>query len=317
MKIAVTGPESCLGSRLVEALHLGDGASVAIVAEPGAPTTLAARFSVDPRPADPLSIDSLRKSFERCNSAIHTGAGPAVDPRRSATTFARAAAAAGVRRAIYVSALPLPAPEAHPSATPGREQNLDEEPMDRRQAAAERQFLAESRDAGLNAFVIRTGIVYGPRCRLIGDIATELRESRAWLLRDGATVFNGAYVDNVVSAIRLCLRTKATLSQPAVIADAETASWRDLYHLIARDLEQAASHIRYFGSAAEAAQEPQLGISSAAAAERGALQSLTAKLEPNTASKALGYQPSVAFADGVHRSCQWWRFAQGEFEPAA
>lgn len=316
MKIAVTGPESCLGSRLIEALHLGDGASVAAVPASESPTTLTARFSIDLRPADPCGAESLRKAFERCSSAIHTGGTTALDAKRSAIAFARAAAGARVRRAIYVSSPPVPASD---SREPGAAAAMTDYPSgERSQAAAERQFLSECRRGGVNAFVIRTGIVYGPRSPLIAEVAMELRESRAWLPRHGADAFSGVYVDNVVAAIRLCLKTKAVLTEPVVVADAETATWRDVYHLIAQDLDLSGSRIRSTPSGAAVGQdEARSAASNAQVAHLVALQQRAPKLESNAAAKALGYHAAVAFSDGIRRSCQWWRFVQGEFEPAA
>jgi nucleoside-diphosphate-sugar epimerase len=187
-------------------------------------------------------------------------------------------------------------------------------------ASAERQILAECRAGGVAAYAVRTPLVYGPRCPLIADIATELRDEKAWLIGKGEGVFNGVYVDNLIAALRLCLKTKLPAGESFVVSDAETVTWRELYEAIARELDLAASRIRSVDSAHTVAEDPRLmtgGIHRPAVTLRAAFQESTTKPPLSSATKSLGYTPVVSFTEGIRLSCAWWRFAQGDFRVAA
>lgn len=313
MKYAVIGAEEFIGSRIVEALHLGDGASIVAITPRMSDHARDARFSVELRSADFDSVDGLAEALERCSTVIHSVHGDAAHLKKHAAVLVRAAAAAGVRRIVYVSTVPSPQADSGSKAAQSPTQGSRMSDGDEAQLAVERQFLSESRRAGITGFALRTAFVYGPRSAVVDDIATELRDNRAWLLGAGAAAFNGIYVDNLVAAIRICLKTKAAPAESLYVADAEPVTWRDFYAAIARELDLSASRIRNLDSIGLMQTDPASQGQTDSASLRASLQRSTTKISFAAASKLLGNAPPIAFQEAILRTCAWWRFAQGDF----
>ncbi len=325
MKVAVIGANGLIGSRVVESFHLGGGPSVVAIPHHPARSVLAARFTVDIRAADAFDADSLARALQGCNAVVHAVRGEQSTLKRLASAVCRAAAQAGVRRLVYLSSSSVHGP----SPAPGTNEQSRIQPASlgedaRAQLVAERQVLADCRRLSIAAYVLRPGIVYGPRSPLVAEIATLLRDERATLLDKGATILNSVYVDNLVAGIRGCLRAKEGAGQPYLIADAETVTWKDFYHAIARELDLPASRMRSVEAATFASHSDAPSPDEAAASLPHGLQSGLLSLQENgwkpstqSAARIIGYAPVVTFSEAIRRSCAWWRFSQGDFFAAA
>lgn len=307
MKTAVIGANGFIGSRLVESFYLGDGPAVVPVVHSLDRAEKSARFALETRCADALDADSLAKALTGCAAAIHVVRGQPSDLRALATTFCRAATQAGVRRLVYLSNASIhglnPPPAAHEKTHPV---STDLEPEGVAQASAEKQFFAECRRNGLTGFALRPGFVYGPRSPLFAELAQDLALERAWLLDRGEGVCNSLYIDNLVSAIRLCLKNRSVSSEAYLLGDAETVTWRQFYEAIAQELDASPRRIRFLDSPPS---DAPLG--------RATPQRIRTKFSHSLAAQHLGYAPTVSLAEAVSRSCAWWRFAAGEFTTAA
>lgn len=312
MKVAIIGANGFIGSRAVESFHLGGGPSVVAISRNPSRCVLAARFAVDIRAADALEAESLAAAMQGCTAAVHAAKGEASQLKRLAATLCKAAAKAGVKRLVYLSSADVhgrnPAPGTDEQT---RTSSADLDEYATAQLAAEKQFFTDCRKLGIVGHTLRPGIVYGPRSPFVAEVINELRDRRATLVRQGEGVFNSIYVDNLVAAIRLCLKSRNGAGQAYLVGDAEKVTWRDFYHAIARELDLSTQGIR-------SAEPTRSGEAEASAqAPRSVNQESEWKPTFQHASKHLGYSPVVSFSDGIHRTCAWWRYAQGDFFAAA
>jgi 2-alkyl-3-oxoalkanoate reductase len=323
MKLAVLGADSCLGARMIELFQLDEGPSVAAVARDPANLTRPARFAVDLRIADPTDPESVARSVSGCSAAIHALQLEPAELRPSVTAFCQAAHQAGLRRLVYCSSA-----EVHglsPATGTDEKSALQlRHPFERINAlvAAEREFVAQCRDLGLAGLILRPGIIYGPRSDFFARVAADLEHDRATLFHKGEGIYNGVYVDTVVSAVRLGLKAKITDTAAFLITDAETLTWREFYHLVAHELNLSPLAIRYpdqpdDGDPAPYRWEGRSAPPSTATPSEWITRHQCAWKLPNArALKELGLSPTAA-AEGVRRGTAWWRFTQGDFSAAA
>lgn len=316
MKVAIVGAHTAAGSRLLESFRLGDGpAAVAVIAHP-AQRTRPARFNVDLRVADPLDAESLARSFAGCTAVVHTEVVPGDTGRRGATALCRGAMRAGVRRLVFLSSAavhgdnPPPGTDemsvVRPRRTGTRADLI---------AMVERQFFADCRQLNLAGYVLRPSFLYGPRCELSGAVIRELAAGGAWLLQKGEGICNCLHLDNLVAAIRICLKARNNAGQAYLLRDAETVTWREFYHAIARELDLPTRTIRNLEQPPEVAKGDEEATS--VRDELAAAQPCGWRLPCTRATTDLGYRPVVSFAEAICRTCAWWRFAQGELSAAA
>lgn len=303
MKAALIGSNGVIGSRLVESFQLGDGPTIVAIETRPADLTLASRFSIDVRLAELREPDSLTRAFAGCGMAIYARAEPESEAKQVVSTLCVAAARANVRRVVYLSTSEL---GNRPAESPHFLESLASEA----EQAAERTFLSECKKLGIVGHVLRPGVVYGPRSPLIATVAAELREHRAWLINRGEAAMPAVYVDNVIDAVRACLRNKTAPADPVEVIDPDGGTWRDFYHHLARELEFSGSRIR------DVSPE-QIASMAGDALGRARLQQLPNVPLGNASSRLAGYAPAVSLLDGIRRSCAWWRFTQGQWSAAA
>jgi 2-alkyl-3-oxoalkanoate reductase len=245
MNIAIIGANGFIGTRLVERFHLGGDHAVVPVVRRASGLALSARFALDGRIADALDVSSLAGALQGCDTVVHAALG---DPRQieaMPAVLCAAAAAAGVKRVIYLSSASV-----HGQAPPPR--TTEASPLHCRHAMdynnakvrAERAFFRHVARHRLDGFALRPGVVYGPRSRWITDLAADLRQRRAWLLGAGDGVCNGIYVDNLAAAVARCLTAPADAAGAYLVGDAERVTWSDFYHRVsaALGLDPAAIH---------------------------------------------------------------------------
>lgn len=321
MKVAIMGAHGMVGARVLESFRLGDGPSVVAVVQTSAQLALPARFAVDLRVADPLDLDSLVRSFTGCVAAIHLEQELAPSEGRALTIFCRAAAQAGLRRLIFLSSAAVhgqnPPAGTDENSTLHQRHSLS---ANNQFVAAERQFFAECRQLGLSGFALRPAVLYGPRSRFIAGLVENLIEDRAWVLQRGEGVCNSLYVDNLVAAIRLCLKARKGAGFAYLLRDAEAVTWQDVYRALVRELNLPSRNLRLLEPSFSLSNEPAPRGSDVPwevphapgpeiAPELAMAQECAWRLPYKRAMHELGYQPGVSFAEGMRRTCAWWRFA--------
>ncbi len=238
MKVAVIGSSGFIGTRVIERFYLGGGPEVVAVVRRPSSLALPARFSVETRIADALDTDAMARAFTGCNAVIHTALGDPAQIERMPAALCLAAAAANVRRLVYLSSASVhgqnPAKGTDESAPLDVRQSLE---YNSAKIRAELKFFAECQRHSLVGFALRPGIVYGPRSRWISDLATDLLEGTAWLYEGGAGICNAIYIDNLVQAISCCLQATDDAAGAYLVGDAETTTWAEFYRSAADHLD--------------------------------------------------------------------------------
>jgi 2-alkyl-3-oxoalkanoate reductase len=328
MKVAIIGATGCVGTRMIESFQLGDGPTVTAITRHASDVARPARFAIDLRLADFTDADSLARSLSGCSAAVHTMEVETSDLKRSATAFCRAAAQVGLRRVVYLSSADVHG--LNPASGTNEKTALHSRHASAHVNAlvlAERQFVAEARELGLSAIVLRPGVIYGPRSDIIANVADQLQQGRAWAFHNGEGICNCVYVDNVVSAVRLALKTKIAPASAFLVTDEETITWGEFYQAAAHALNLTTHAIHYLGDSPEDTEDenvrppfvtasdllPANGTESAALVSRDmiARQHCTWKFPTARTSKELGLENLVPFAEGMQRSAAWWHFAHG------
>lgn len=250
MIIAVIGANGFIGTRLVEMLHLGSRHAVVPIVRRASGLALPARFALDWRLGDALDVASLTAALDGCDAVVHTALGDARQIVAMPGVLCAAAAAAGIKRVVYLSSAAVhgPTPAADTSeATPLHCRHA----MDYNNAKvrAERAFFRSCARHQLTGFALRPSVVFGPRSRWIADLATDLRQQQAWLLGPGDGVCNSIYVDNLVTAIVQALEAPASAAGPYLVGDREPLTWRTFYGQVASALGIAPATIHRLDAA--------------------------------------------------------------------
>ena len=304
MIIAVVGAGGFIGTRLVEMFHLGGHHAVIPVVRRPSGLALSARFALAGRIGDALDVPSLATALAGCEAVVHTALG---DPRQieaMPAVLCAAAAAAGVKRVVYLSSASVhgQAPE------PGTQEDTPlhcRHAMDYNNAKvrAERSFFAGCQRHGLEGFALRPGIVFGPRSRWITDLVGDLRQRRAWLLGSGDGICNSLYVDNLVGAIDRCLAAPAAAAGAYLVGDAERITWADFYHLVAAALGIPPATIHRLAAAPEFPRTTRERVARLVAS-RGVqtfLPAVPARLKQMTKHLITACTLPAAAADGWHQ----------------
>jgi nucleoside-diphosphate-sugar epimerase len=237
MKIAIIGANGFIGTRLVEVWHLGGRHAVVPVVRRVSGLALVARFALDWRIGDALDGASLTRALAGCDAVVHAALGDTRQIEAMPAILCAAAAAARVRRVVYLSSAAVHG-QAPAAGTTEDAPLHGHHPLayNNARVRAERAFFRGCRRHGLAGFALRPGVVYGPRSRWIADLAADLRQRQAWLLGDGFGICNCIYVDNLVEAIDLSLTAPADAAGAYLVGDAERVTWAALYHSVAAAL---------------------------------------------------------------------------------
>jgi len=237
MNVAIIGAGGFIGNRLVEMFHLGGRHEVVPIVRRPSGLALPARFALEGRIGDALSVPSLTAALARCDAVVHTALG---DPRQieaMPAVLCAAAAAAGVPRVVYLSTASVhgqaPAPGTDETTPLHCGHVMD---YNNAKVRAERAFFRSCARHGLTGFALRPGVVFGPRSRWISDLAGDLRCQRAWLIGDGDGACNSIYVDNLVEAVALCLTAPPDAAGAYLVGDADGGTWAEFYHAVAGSL---------------------------------------------------------------------------------
>lgn len=237
MKIAIIGANGFIGSRLVEQFHLGQKHVVIPIVRKPASLALPARFALEWRLGDALDLASLTKALQGCAGVVHAAIGDTQQIEKMPAILCAAAAAAGIRRVVYLSSASVHGQTIEPGTTEASplhtEHSID---YNSAKVRAERSFFSECTKYRLEGYALRPGVVYGPRSRWIADLADELREGRAWLFDEGRGICNSIYVDNLIHAVASCLEATEGAGEAYLVGDAETVTWSAFY-------EQAANFL--------------------------------------------------------------------------
>lgn len=272
----------------------GAGASRAIGAMDGATDWRAAL----------AGIDRVVHLAARVHMMDDTSSNPLAEFRRvnrdGTLNLARQAAAAGVRRFVFVSSVKVNGE----STAPGRPFTADDAPapLDAyglSKAEAEAGLRALAQETGMEVVIIRPPLVYGPGVR--ANFAAMMR----WLRR-GVPLPLGAIdnrrslvaLDNLVDLILTCLRHPAASGQTFMVSDGEDVSTTELLRRMGRAMDCPA---RLLPVPAAWLQQAARLLGKGDVAQR-LCGSLQVDIEKNR--RLLGWQPPLTLDQGLKKAAQ-------------
>ncbi len=331
MEILVTGAPGWLGSRLVEALTRGiegeppafAGCQVRCLIAPGIDATPVERLGavgVRGDLTDPTTLDQPVRGVE----LVFHLAGLIHPRKRINELFAinaegtrhllDAAAAAGVKRFVYVSS------NSVGGVNISRDRLMTEEDPPRpylaygRSKLAAEQAIRTTAERGLmQTVIVRPCWFYGP-----GQPARQTRFFRMItsgspiIFGDGRNLRSLSYVDNTVHGLILAAQRPQANGQTYWLADERPYPTIEIYETVARILDVKPFRPRFLPDVTSATCRLADRLIQAAGLYQTELhvagemnQDIACSVEK--AKRELGYQPKVSLEDGMRRSIAWCR----------
>jgi nucleoside-diphosphate-sugar epimerase len=308
--ILVTGASGFVGRALCEALTVSGRAPRTAVraAPPGASASIAVG-EVGPDTNWNAALEGMRcvvHLVARTHVLRETAADPLSEYRRvnvqGTERLARAAAAQGVRRIVFVSSI-----KVNGERTDARPYTEDDAPAPEdaygiSKLEAERALAAVAAATGLEIVVLRPPLVYGPGVkgnflRLMGAVARGLPLPLASIANRRSLV----HVGNLASAIVATLDAPQAAGRTYLVSDGEDLSTPDLVRAIARALDRKPRLLPF---------PPRLLEVTAALLGRGAeARRLTGSLQVDDSKirRELGWRPPYSLAQGLAETARWYR----------
>jgi ornithine--oxo-acid transaminase len=322
----VTGASGFVGGHLAERL-VRDGYQVRCLVRSGSETALLESLDVELAVGDLTSASSLRRAADGCRYVLHCGAlvsdWATVEEIRDINVggtraLLDASVAASVSRFVHFSTTDVygypggaGVDETHVCggfANWYAQTKLDAEAEVRRAGSLN----------GLETVILRPATIYGPRSEdVVGEIARAIRGRNMVLVDRGRAVAGLVYVENLIDAALLALRSGAAPGETFNVTDELAVTWRDftdglaagldsppvrwsmpywLAHGLGFSLEHGYRGLRR----ATRLTVPPL-LSRQAVQVLGRDQNFSAR----KASDVLGWQPRVGYDAGLRATVEW------------
>lgn len=250
LPILLTGATGFLGSRLIEVLYTKPNTSLTCVVRSGNQSVCMNTVSIDGLDGD---VD-LSGSLDNQKVVIHTAARAhimkedSVDPlaeyRRvnvdGTLNLARQAAAAGVRRFIFISSIKVNGEETRlgkPFTADDAPSPEDSYGLSKLEAEQGLQKLAV--ETGMEVVVIRPPLVYGPGVK--GNFASMIRLVEKGLPLPLGSIYNQrslVSLDNLVDLIIRCIDHPAAANQVFLVSDGHDLSTTELFQCVANAMSK-------------------------------------------------------------------------------
>jgi nucleoside-diphosphate-sugar epimerase len=235
-------------------------------------------------------------------------------------TLVDVAVAAGVRRVVHVSSITVHGNDVRGAADETAPFRTESNPYSRSKVAGERllqRMIAE----GAPVTVVRPGYIYGPRDAAgLARFATMIRDGRMVVIGSGKNHVPLVYVRDVAEGMLQAADAECAVGRSYLLVNDESVTQREYLGAIAAALDAPAPtrHVPYrlalmLGTGCEVAarlagrvQPPPLmryGIQVLGGENRFSIA---------RARQELGFSPRVGLTDGVRRSVEWYRSADGQ-----
>lgn len=316
MRILVTGASGFLGRALVG--HLSGDARLEVRAASRSRSVFSRQ--VDCCTAPSLSLHAnWQDAIEGVSVVVHSAArvhvmndtadDPLVEFRKAnvdgTVSLARQAAAAGVRRFVFISSIKVNGE----GTEPGQPYRADDAPAPQdpygvSKMEAEQALRAVASETGMDVVIIRPVLVYGP------GVKANFRSMMSWLSKGvplplGATGNKRSLVavDNLVDLIATCIEHPAAANQTFLVSDGEDLSTTQLLQRMGSALGRPA---RLLPVPAGLLQAGAAMLGRRAIAQRlcGSLQ-----VDITKTRELLGWTPPVSVDDALRRTAR--AFAAG------
>lgn len=312
MRILVTGASGFIGSHLVSLLLARDWQVRGAVRS-------AERLDRLPAPVEGVVVGELgretdwSKAVAGVDVAVHLAARVHVMRDTDPTAYARAnvegsrrlaeaAAAAGVKRLVFVSSVKAMG-EADRTPRPWREEDpcRPQDEYGRSKLAAERAIAEAARLHGMETVVLRPPVVYGPG--VTANIFTLFRlVDRGWPLPLGSVDNRRSliYVGNLVHALVTAAEHPKAAGETFLVSDGQDLSTPELIRAIGRALGKSA---RLFPLSPGLLRGVAGCLGRSAEADR-LLDSLV--VDSMRIRRRLGWEPPVLLEEGLARTAEWY-----------
>lgn len=315
-KVMLTGASGFVGRSLLERLHQEGYELVAPSRTPlaGAPAgvcnPLVGGLAADVDWGGSLeSVSVVIHSAARVHVMNDTADDPLVEFRKAnvdgTVSLARQAAAAGVRRFVFISSIKVNGE----GTEPGQPYRADDAPAPQdpygvSKMEAEQALRAVASETGMEVVIIRPVLVYGP------GVKANFRSMMSWLSKGvplplGATGNKRSLVavDNLVDLIATCIEHPAAANQTFLVSDGEDLSTTQLLQRMGSALGRPA---RLLPVPAGLLQAVAAMLGRRAIAQRlcGSLQ-----VDITKTRELLGWTPPVSVDDALRRTAR--AFAAG------
>lgn len=315
-RIGIIGPDTALGTRLIEHFHLARKADVIPICKDASSWAVNCRFNLPTMDFVPNDLRCLESAFGPCDTLIYCtdlGAPISTDIIENVYT---AASKAGIYRLIFIStAFTLGAKPVQTSS----EWNIKyfNQKHCKPWHMAEEKLLQLRAKHDMEVVILKPGFIYGPRTPIIIHFANSLIQDNAFWYKRGGGIFNGVYVDNVIEAIEKAL-VQSGDGQSFLLVDQEPLHWHQWMTPI---IKAFGLHPNMLINYDETAEEKPKAFQINAWLERFSSKPETFfdlyesgmkchwKLPQDKAIELLNYKPIVGFQEAIAKTIEWLRFA--------
>jgi nucleoside-diphosphate-sugar epimerase len=324
----ITGASGFIGGRLARRLAQ-DGYSVRCLVRESSDTTALEALGVELARGDLTDAPSLARAVEHCRYVFHCGA--LVSDWATKDEIIRinvagtrsllgASAAAAVQRFVHVSTTDV---YGYPDA-PATDERYVSTRFRNWYAQSKRDAEAEvrraERERALEAVILRPATVYGPgSVEVVGEIARAIRARNMLLIDRGRAIAGLCYVDNLIDAALLALRSDAAPGQAFNLSDALDVTWRQFTDDLAAGLGSPRVRLSmpyWLASSIGLSLEHgyrllrrTTGLTAPPLLSRQAVQVLgkNQDFSNRKARETLGWSPRVGYRDGLEATLAWLR----------
>jgi nucleoside-diphosphate-sugar epimerase len=319
-RILVTGATGFVGGRLAERLAREQQAQVTGTGRKREAAAALQEAGVDFRPAELLDFSAMRALVEGQDTVYHVAAW--LGNRHGGRDMAWAlnvyatvqllqmAAAAGVRRFVYVSSIAAFGATRQAVVT-------EERPVDvlqggvygRTKAEAEMQAGRTACDLDIPLVIVRPGMVYGPGSYPWTIRMTELIQKRVPVIfgrGDGHAY--PVYVDNLIDALVLAGTRPEAPGEDFNIVDL-SVTWRQWFGAYGRIAGRKPVTVPLWTGLTALRVAAWLPLGLGIDRDLDAYYTAKTVFPTSKAERLLGYRPRIDFAEGMSRAGAWMREA--------
>lgn len=178
---------------------------------------------------------------------------------------------------------------------------------------AEQEVWRHHAETGLPVTVLRPISIFGPGDRRMLKLFRMIKTGRFVMVGDGGTLFQPAYIDDVVNGFALCLRNERALGQAFIVGGDEYVPLRDFVALISEEMGVPRPRWRVplrpvlaLANLCERCFVP-LGIEPPLHRRRVSFFQNNRAFSIDKARQVLGFQPQMTLRDSVRATIGWYR----------